>query len=145
MGDLAQAANCMGKSNEPEFLCLAADMAKLAGQTTFADQIEERKSNIKPKEKPDSEEDSLAELPTRMELLLTNKKEAINEMKEMEQNDLPSRMEQLLRSNKELDSTEVKTESLTEGDMEKLPSKMELLLKEYASGSKDSESQSDVN
>ncbi|XP_013161681.1 PREDICTED: gem-associated protein 5-like [Papilio xuthus] len=148
MGDLSQAAMFMGKSSEPEFLCLAAEMAKLTGQTTFADHIEERKSNII-KEKPVTEnEDSLDELPTRMELLLkeetSTKKEEIRDQETVEQSDmdLPSRMEQLLRDvqKEELNGTEVKTESQTDGEMEKLPSKMELLLKEYATGSQEKES-----
>ncbi|KPJ10541.1 hypothetical protein RR48_06335 [Papilio machaon] len=144
MGDLSQAATFMGKSNESDFLCLAAEMAKLTGQTTFADHIVERKSNIMLKEKPVIEnEDSLGELPTRMELLLkeetSTKKGEIKEKESIEQSemDLPSRMEQLLRDvnvqKEELNGTEVKTESQADGDMEKLPSKMELLLREYAS------------
>ncbi|XP_045533959.1 gem-associated protein 5 [Papilio machaon] len=149
MGDLLQAATFMGKSNEPDFLCLAAEMAKLTGQTTFADHIVERKSNIMLKEKPVIEnEDSLGELPTRMELLLkeeTNtKKGEIKEKGRIEQSeDLPSRMEQLLRDvnvqKEELNGIEVKTESQADGDMEKLPSKMELLLREYATASPDKE------
>ncbi|CAK1578078.1 unnamed protein product [Parnassius mnemosyne] len=70
LGDLSQAATILGKSNDQECLCLAADIAKVAGYNTFADHIEERKLQIKSKETKTETDKSLADLPSRMELLM---------------------------------------------------------------------------
>ncbi|XP_073962276.1 LOW QUALITY PROTEIN: gem-associated protein 5-like [Choristoneura fumiferana] len=82
LGNLLEAAQVLGKCNDQESLSLAADLAKAAGQTILSDNIMERKAQIKEKI-PETVEEVLAQLPTRMELLLKEKQEVKDEdMKE---------------------------------------------------------------
>ncbi|CAG5010330.1 unnamed protein product [Parnassius apollo] len=70
LGDLSQAATILGKSQNQACLCLAADIAKVAGYNTFADHIEERKLQVKPKKMKTETDKLLEDLPSRMELLM---------------------------------------------------------------------------
>lgn len=58
----------------------------MAGHNIFANHIEERKSHIKSKETAIETQDTLEELPTRVELLMKNKP---NEIEVMEEQSLP--------------------------------------------------------
>lgn len=76
LGKVSQAATVLGKSKEEECLGLAAELAKLVGQTTFADHIEAKKKEvIKIKEEMEKNTDKPEDipiLPTRAELLLND-------------------------------------------------------------------------
>lgn len=71
---MSQAATVLGKSKEEESLSLAAELAKLVGQTTYADHIEAKKKEvikIKQKmEKNNEKPEEIQALPTRVELVL---------------------------------------------------------------------------
>lgn len=73
---MSQAATVLGKSKEEESLSLAAELAKLVGQTTYADHIDAKKKEvIKVKQEMEKNNDKLEEiqaLPTRVELMLHN-------------------------------------------------------------------------
>lgn len=68
LGDLSEAAHSMSKCHDRESLYLAAELAKLAGRTTFAEQMEQ-KANTMPSSKEKSNNE-LSELPSRTELLM---------------------------------------------------------------------------
>lgn len=76
VGNVSLAASVLGKSKEEECLSLAAELAKLVGQTTFADHIEAKKKEvIKLKqeiEKNNEKPEDIQALPTRVELILNN-------------------------------------------------------------------------
>lgn len=65
-GDISEAALTLGRSNQINYLKLAAKLAKLAGHTTFATSIEAR---VQSQETNETEE-QLSRLPTRIEALL---------------------------------------------------------------------------
>ncbi|XP_026765322.2 gem-associated protein 5-like [Galleria mellonella] len=70
LGNLSQAATVLGKTQDEEWLCLAAELAKTAGQNTFADHISEKREQIKNKVVAVDTEEVLEQLPTRFELLM---------------------------------------------------------------------------
>lgn len=78
LGNLLEAATVLGKCNDQESLSLAADLAKAAGQTILSNNIMERKAQIKEKT-PETVEEVLDQLPTRMELLMKEKQELKDE------------------------------------------------------------------
>lgn len=75
-GKIGQAASVLGKSKEEESLGLAAEVAKLVGQTTFANHIEAKKKDaIKLKqeiEKNNEKPEEIQALPTRVEIMLND-------------------------------------------------------------------------
>nr|XP_034825115.1 gem-associated protein 5-like [Maniola hyperantus] len=69
LGDVYKAAVSLAKSNNQDLLSLAADLAKAAGQPTFATHIEDKKSLIL-SETPDVDAaEDLKELPSKIDLL----------------------------------------------------------------------------
>ncbi|XP_037297477.1 gem-associated protein 5 isoform X2 [Manduca sexta] len=75
LGNLKQAVITLSKTNIPDCLALAADLAKVTGQTLFADHIEKKvqieKLQISANSgTDDTTEDTLQELPLRVELFL---------------------------------------------------------------------------
>jgi hypothetical protein len=80
LGNLVQAANALGKQSDEECLKLAADIAKIIGQNTFAEHVSEKRENIINSANNDKIEEILKELPTRIEALLTVDKEPNGEV-----------------------------------------------------------------
>lgn len=74
MNDLSEAAQVLSRTKYQEGLSLAADIAKAAGRTSFADHVESRKF-LKAKLKPDKTEEILKALPSKIELLMKESKE----------------------------------------------------------------------
>ncbi|CAG9562967.1 unnamed protein product [Danaus chrysippus] len=68
LGDPYQAALALSKSNDQELLSIASELAKESGQPTFANHIEDKKTQIL-SETTDNDE-QLKELPTKIELLI---------------------------------------------------------------------------
>ncbi|CAH0717376.1 unnamed protein product, partial [Brenthis ino] len=66
LGDIHKAVAALAKLNEEEFLLLAAELAKVVGQTTFASHIEDKRSQIQI-ETPEVEE--LKPLPSKVDLM----------------------------------------------------------------------------
>lgn len=82
LGDISTAATNLRRSNLPEGLNLAAELAKSAGLNTFADYIETKVKKAEKEQTQDQEtEELLAELPTKMELLMKKNKGQIEETK----------------------------------------------------------------
>ncbi|XP_047545972.1 gem-associated protein 5-like [Vanessa atalanta] len=71
LGDVYNAAVTLAKSNDQECLSLAAELAKVAGQPTFANHIEDKRSQIQ-SETPEKETEDLKPLPSKLDLLLKN-------------------------------------------------------------------------
>lgn len=76
LGNVAQAASVLGKSKEEECLSLAAELAKLVGQTTFADHIEAKKKEVmklkQDMERNNKKPEEMPSLATRAELMLND-------------------------------------------------------------------------
>ncbi|XP_072942252.1 gem-associated protein 5-like [Epargyreus clarus] len=72
LGDLNKAATTIATFNkdDEDWLSLAVDLAKISGQHTFAGHLEDKKGQIKKVPKNDDVEETLKELPTRLELLM---------------------------------------------------------------------------
>lgn len=70
MGDLNMAATALGKSHNEEYLSVAADIAKVAGLNTYANHIIHKTDIIKSGKETQATDKDLAELPSRLELLL---------------------------------------------------------------------------
>nr|XP_049696839.1 gem-associated protein 5 [Helicoverpa armigera] len=73
MDDLSQAAQVLAMSHDQECLSLAAEIAKIAGRTTFADQVEKKAKESKSQTSEKTEE-ILKELPSKIELLMKENK-----------------------------------------------------------------------
>nr|XP_013190114.1 unnamed protein product [Amyelois transitella] len=69
LGNLSEAANILSKSKDENWLSLAAEMAKIVGQTTFADHISQKQEQIK-NSVVESLEEEIEKLPSRVELLM---------------------------------------------------------------------------
>lgn len=107
MGKIKLAASVLRRSTQQEYLNLAAELAKLAGLNTFADFMETKVKSVEKESNKtvDQIEETLAELPTRMELFI-KKNEARNGESEVEKQIVEDQIE-----------------------LEELPAKMELLMK----------------
>uniref|UniRef100_A0A2A4JTS7 Gem-associated protein 5 n=1 Tax=Heliothis virescens TaxID=7102 RepID=A0A2A4JTS7_HELVI len=73
LDDLSQAAQVLARSHDQESLSLAAEIAKIAGRTTFADQVEKKAKESKSQTSEQTEE-ILKELPSKIELLMKEDK-----------------------------------------------------------------------
>nr|XP_026491030.1 gem-associated protein 5-like [Vanessa tameamea] len=71
LGDVYNAAVTLAKSNDQECLSLASELAKVAGQPTFANHIEDKRSQIQ-SETPEKETEDLKPLPSKLDLLMKN-------------------------------------------------------------------------
>ncbi|XP_075972663.1 gem nuclear organelle associated protein rigor mortis [Anticarsia gemmatalis] len=69
LGNIAEAATILAKFKDQESLSYAADLAKLAGRTTFADHVE-KKAQLQGNVDVEHTEELLEELPSRIQLLL---------------------------------------------------------------------------
>ena len=78
-GNLSQAADDLAKSHDQEHLRLAADVAKVAGRTTFADHVQKKADLNKVKLTSEKTEEMLKELPSKIELLLKENTSANSE------------------------------------------------------------------
>ncbi|KAJ8726825.1 hypothetical protein PYW08_015222 [Mythimna loreyi] len=72
MGNLSQAAQELAKSHKQDHLSLAAEIAKIAGRTTFADHVQ-KKAQSKSEATLEKTEELLKELPSKIELLMKEK------------------------------------------------------------------------
>ncbi|XP_050362842.1 gem-associated protein 5-like [Nymphalis io] len=71
LGDVYNAAVTLAKSNDQETLSLAAKLAKVAGQPTYANHIEDKRSQIQ-SETQEKEAEDLKTLPFKIDLLMKN-------------------------------------------------------------------------
>lgn len=69
MGNISQAAQELAKSHRQDHLALAAEIAKVAGRTTFADHVQ-KKAQAKAQAASEKTEELLKELPSKIELLM---------------------------------------------------------------------------
>ncbi|KAJ8724847.1 hypothetical protein PYW07_015805 [Mythimna separata] len=72
MGNLSQAAQELAKSHKQDHLSLAAEIAKIAGRATFADQVQ-KKALSKSLATSEKTEELLKQLPSKIELLMKEK------------------------------------------------------------------------
>ncbi|XP_022829256.1 gem-associated protein 5-like [Spodoptera litura] len=70
MGNLSQAAQVLAKSQKVDFLKLAAEIAKIAGRTTFADHVTKKANQTEAQISADKTEEILKELPSKIDLLM---------------------------------------------------------------------------
>lgn len=70
LGDLSQAAQVLAKSQRLDFLKLAAEIAKIAGRTTFADHVTKKVNQTEAQMSTDKTEEILKELPSKIDLLM---------------------------------------------------------------------------
>lgn len=157
LGNLSQAAIVLGKSSSEESLSLAADIAKVIGQTTFAGHIEEKRELLKSKNVQTGKPEELEELPSKVEALVKGDSEAKDEDDEKDgktEKSLPSSkedafmkgdsnvnnedgqqgniIEEKLHSNGDLNENNggIQQDDKTKELLEELHSKMEELMKE---------------
>lgn len=67
MGDVFKASLILAKSKDQECLALAAELAKVSGQPTFAHHIEDKITKI---ETPQNGTEALKPLPSKAEVML---------------------------------------------------------------------------
>ncbi|XP_059060063.1 gem-associated protein 5-like [Achroia grisella] len=79
-GNLLQAATALGRLNKEEWLSLATEIAKVAGQTKFAEHVSEKREQIKNKTGTVDTDETLEQLPTRFELLMKENLQSGNEV-----------------------------------------------------------------
>ena len=70
MGNLSGAAQVLAKSQDQDCLSLAADIAKVAGRTTFANQVQKKANQSKSQTSYEKTLKKYWELPSKIELLL---------------------------------------------------------------------------
>ncbi|KAM3968363.1 gem-associated protein 5 [Aphomia sociella] len=70
LGNLSEAATVIAKSNEEEWLSLAAELAKMTGQNTFGDHIIEKREQLKKSKAEVKTDPALDQLPQRFEALM---------------------------------------------------------------------------
>lgn len=89
LGNLTKAASHLGVSKKEDWLCLAAEIAKAAGQTTYAEHVSEKREQIKSTAQPEEDPgEMLDDLPTKMELLMKEQRneEAIKKEDSVKEN-----------------------------------------------------------